>query len=278
MNWPIENRAEDNQVDYFYLRRRVAKYLHGNYDIATMDDEQQEEIKEVINLGYMQYCFPPILPPEVAAGTSYAHEWSFMRPKWEFETVADQRRYDLPRDWERPIGDLCYVNTNSNQYVPIKFTSASRLRSIEYQTDYSTYPEWAALEIIESVGAEPQTQVLVLHPTPDSTYQLAIQYQSHSKRLTEDEPYPVGGQLHGPGILASVMSAAEHHKNNAHGHLHDAFIRVLASNVVRDQERGATLLGYNGNHQDEIWGRGQLRQKGGLYYNDVTYNGSTYSG
>lgn len=278
MTWPINNRSTTLNIDYFYLQRRVAKYLHNNYNQATLDDEQAEEVDEVINLGLMQYYFPPVLPPEVAIGTAHAHEWSFMRPSLQFDTVADQRRYSLPSDWERPISDLCYVNTSENQYASIKFTSAARLRAVEFQTEYTTNPEFAAIEIDSSTGVEPQIQVLVLHPTPDGVYTLSCQYQSVARKLTTDQPYPLGGQLHGPGILASVMASAEFHKNNAHGPLYQDFIQKLVSAVMRDQERGGQLLGYNGNGACGFGGRADARRAQMLYYNDVTYGNTTYSG
>lgn len=278
MSWPINNRSTTLNIDYFYLQRRVAKYLFLNYNAAVLDDEQAEEVDEVINLGLMQYYFPPTLGPEVAIGAAHAHEWSFMRPSWQFETVADQRRYSLPTDWERPVSDLCYVDTDSNFYKPIKFTSAARLRAIEYQTEFTTNPELAAIEIDSQSGVEPQTQVLVLHPTPDAVYTLSVQYQATARKLTPDEPYPLGGQLHGPGILASVMAAAEFHKNNAHGPMYQDFMSKLAAAVVRDHERGAQLLGYNSNGGNDAGGRAEVRKAGGLYYQDVTYGNTAYSG
>lgn len=278
MSWPITNRSDTLHIDYFYLQRQVSKYLYLNYNPAVLDDEQAEEVDEVINLGLMQYYFPPVLPPEIAVGTSLAHEWSFMRPSWDFETVADQRRYSLPADWERPISDLCYINTDANFYKPIKFTSAARLRAIQYQTDYTTNPEYAAIEMDSQSGVEPQTQVLVLHPTPDNVYALSCQYQAVARKLTSDQPYPLGGQLHGQGILASVMASAEYHKNHAHGPMYQDFLQKLASAVLRDQARGADLLGYNGNGADGFHGRGDVRRANMLTYGDVTYGNTAYSG
>lgn len=278
MTWPVNDRSSTLQIDFHYLRRQVSKFLHGSYHHGTVDDEQYQEVLEVIDAGIIQYYFPPVLPPEYALGAAYAHEWSFMRPVWALTTEADQRRYPLPPDWERPIGEICFVNTDSNFYRPISFCPASRLRAVEFQDTFTSYPQCAATETEESTGVAPQTQLLVLHPTPDAKYELSIQYQAHARRPTADQPFLLGGQMHGHGILASVMAAAEFKKNSAHGPLYQDFLQKLTSNVVRDQERGGALLGYNGNESCEFGGRSTIRRGGGLFYNNVTYGNTNYAG
>ncbi len=235
-------------------------------------------VQEIIDEGVRQYYFPPILPPEYAAGARHAHEWSFMRPVHRFSTTANERRYALPEDFESPIGEICYVSTDNDFYTPIPWTSASRLRKLEYQSNFTTYPQYAAYEPDESQGDGPQLQILVLHPTPDSAYELSMQYQAVAKRLTEEHPFPLGGQIHGRGFLQSCLAAAELREQGAEGPMHAKFMQILASNVARDEQRGARLLGYNGNGGGAIRGRGMLRDAGGLYYNNITYSNTSYNG
>lgn len=276
--WPIGNRAESLQIDWHYITRQVGKYLGYGYNNKVWDDEQFEAVQEVIDEGVRQYYFPPPLPAEYAAGPMHAHEWSWMRPVHRFEAQGNQRRYPLPEDFERPIGDLCYVSTENDFYTPIKWTSASRLRKLEYQSNFTTYPQYAAIEPDESQGDGPQLLVLVLHPTPDAPYELSFQYQAIAKRLTEEHPYPLGGQIHGRGFLQSCLASAELRQNGAEGPMFAKFMQILAGNIARDHERGAALLGYNGNGVNAIRGRGMLRDAGGLYYNDITYGNTSYPG
>jgi hypothetical protein len=278
MVWPISNRAESLQIDFFYIQRQVGKYLDYDYDPALWDDEQTQAVQEIIDEGVRQYYFPPVLPPAYAAGARHVHEWSFMRPIFRLETKGTQRRYPLPEDWERPVGNLAYVNTANDFYQPIQWTSSSRLRNLEYQSNFTTYPQFAAYEPDESQGDGPQTQILVLHPTPDSSYELSCQYQSLARRLTKEHPYPLGGQMHGRGFLASCLAAAELRLQGAEGPMFAKFLQVLASNIVRDEERGAKLLGYNGNTENVIRGRGMLRGVGGIYYSLATYDGNSFPG
>jgi hypothetical protein len=119
---------------------------------------------------------------------------------------------------------------------------------------------------------------VVLHPTPDSAYELTTQYQALARRLTEEHPYALGGQAHGPLLLASVLSVAELRESGTDGAMYEKFRERLAASVARDHQRGGKLLGYNSNGHTAIRGRGMLRDLGGLYYNDVTYSNTSYSG
>ena len=132
MSWPINNRSDSLQVDYHYLRRRVGSYFGFGHDHTQFDDEQNEIVNEAIDGGTRDAYNPPLLPQAYAslprAAVFGVHEWSFMRPIWQVTTVADQRRYSLPPNFERPIGTLSY-QTSDNSYAPIKFVSSSRLRT-----------------------------------------------------------------------------------------------------------------------------------------------------
>ena len=277
--YPISNRAQDLQIDFFYLQRQVGKYMDYGYNAAIWDDEQEQAVQEMIDEGIRQYYFPPPLPPQYAIGMRDVHEWSFMRPTWELHSVADQRRYPLPEDFERPISDLCFTETQNDFYAPIKWTSASRLFKLEFQDNFTTYPQFAAIEPVRSDGDGPQLLQLVLHPTPDSSYELTCQYQAQARRVTAEHPYPLGGQVHGPGILASCLAIAELRKMGADGPMYTKFLERLAGNIARDHERqGAALLGYNGNGSTAFIGRGEARRSGGLYYSEVLYGNTSYSG
>lgn len=270
--FPVSNRPQDLQIDFFYIQRMVGNFLKYGYNSSTWDDEQTQVVQEIIDEGVRQFYFPPVLEDGVV------HEWTFMRPTIQIVTEASQRRYPLPSDWERPVGNLCYTDTSNDFYAPIQFTAATRLRNLEYQDNFLSYPQYAAIEPAESQGDAPQLLVLVLHPTPDAQYELTVQYQAHARRLTKEHPYPLGGQANGPVLLASCLSIAEFRKSNIRGPMHDDFKVKLSTAAIRDTKRGATLLGYNGNGGGFPNGRGSARSLGGLYYNLATYGGSEYSG
>jgi len=279
MPYPTDNRSSSLSIDFHYLRRQVGKALGYEYDHGTWDDEQNEAVLEIIDEGVRNYCFPPPLPQEYGLGQLEAHQWSWMRPEFPLTTQASQREYNLPEDWDHNIGNFCFVDSDNNFYGPIKWSSASRLRTLEYQTSFTSYPQWAAWIQAESTGEDVQRKKLILHPTPDSTYDLKCQYQAYAQRLSERTPHPPGGQIHGPGFLASCLAIAELRNTGKEGPMWQRFWQLLAGNITRDWQTGADVLGYNGNSDGSgADGRGMIRRAGGLYYNDPTYGGSSYTG
>lgn len=272
MPYPIDNRADSLEIDFHAIRRAVGKYLKYGYSHEEWDDEQAEEVQDIIDEGVRNAYYPP---PIRNANT--VHEWTFMRPTLQLKTVADQRRYPLPGDFERPCADIAYLDTN-NSYAPIEITSPSRLLNLESRTDYTSAPTHAAIEADNSAGDAPQGLVLVLHPTPDAEYTLAVEYQARARRLTDSTPFPLGGQAFGPVVLASCLAAAEMFAVRQQGPMYERFQQLLAGAIARDTYRGAHALGYNGDLATEVRGRGFLRRMSGIYSDDVTYNGTEYSG
>jgi hypothetical protein len=279
MPYPILNRADSLEVDFHAIRRAVGKYMGYGYSHQEWDDEMAEEVQDIIDEGVRQAYYPPPLPEPHGPDSPSVHEWTFMRPTFEFETQSGQRRYYLPEDFERVIGTVAYTDTD-NAYSPIQLAPPGRLRAMEARTDYTSPPSCAAIEPEDSDGSGTQRLVLVLHPTPDAVYSLALTYQAYGKRLTEEAPIPLGGQAFGPVVMASCLLAAEMHVlRQTGGPMHSQFQQRLAGAIARDQQRSPALLGYNGDSSGDFIGRGSFRRTGMLSSQaDATYNGVAYTG
>lgn len=278
MTWPLGNRAESLQIDFFYIQRQVGQAVGIGYNSAEWDDEQIQIVQEIIDAGVRQYYFPPPIKTPYQQDVGLIHEWSFMRPTWYFETAADQRVYQCPEDFERPIGHISYQDTDNDYYGPITQVSPNRLQYLENRTTYTTAPELFALEVEHSTGHAPQRQLLTLHPTPDAVYKLKLRYQALARRLTSDQPYTLGNQIHAMGILESCLAIAEVRTTGAQGGATERFLMNLTGNIIRDQERQGKILGYNGNGAGRIVGRADLRDVGGIFYQDMTYSNTSYTG
>jgi hypothetical protein len=272
MPYPINNRSDSLELDFHAIRRQVGRFLGHGYSHEEWDDEMAEEVQDVIDEGVRQAYFPPTLPNSITV-----HEWTFMRPTLQFSTVADQRRYQLPDDFERPHDRIAFLETD-NHYPSVEFTSASRLRNLESQTDFTSFPTHAAIEPDDSAGDSPQRSILVLHPTPDGAYKLALEYQARARRLTDDAPYPLGGQAFGPVIMASCLAAAETFATRQQGAMYERFLQKLAGAISRDQYRSPHNLGYNGDLSTNVYGRSALRRLNAIFMDDATYNDVEYSG
>ena len=275
MTFQVSNRPTSLNVDYHYLVRIVSQYLGYGLTPAELDDEQAQAVDEVIDQGCRLYYYPPAIPSPLGNGM-VAHEWSFMRPIFEFKTVANQRRYPLPSTWERQIGNLSNADGDTT-YPVIQFTSPSRLRTLENHEEFTSYPRFAAVEPAQSSGESPQQQVLALHPTPDAEYTFRVQFQACGRKLSATQPHPLGGQIHSDGILAAVLAAAEM-RAGEEGLMYKRFIERLSSNIARDENRGASILGYNHNGGQSSPGRGTIRRFNGLFYERVTYGGTDWFG
>lgn len=276
--FPIKNRRDSLQIDYHHIRRQVGAYLGHGYSFADWDDAIRETIDDIIRDGVQQYYHPPILPEPYAQGMTTPHEWSWMRPRTELTTSGGVRRYNLPEDFERFVGRVSYTETSSSYYVPLLQTTPNRLQNLEFLDRYQTYPQFFAVEPAESQGDAPQRLVLALHPTPDGEYVIQFQYQSLGRQLTPEHPYPLGGQMHGPGILASCLAIAEERQEGAEGPKWKRFMEILAANVGRDFQRGAQYLGQMSNGLGVPNDRGALREADLIYSENMTYGNTNYFG
>ena len=273
--YPISNRQEGLGHDYHSISRRVGAYLQHGLSKAQWPDDVRETVDDIMREGALQYYFPEVLPEPFAQGASSPHRWSWLRPVWTLTTQGDQREYNLPQDFESPIGHLTFPDSTSSFYVPLRQAASTRLRSLEFQTQFTSHPEYYAIDSKESQGDSPQTQVVILHPTPNGEYKLKLQYQSSGREMTPEHPYPLGGHIHSHGILASCLAVAEARKTgDPNGPLYRRYMQILTSNVLRDYERGAQTLGMWQNSVTQELSRARIRESGGIFYSDVRYSSS----
>lgn len=269
--FPTDNRSTSLTIDFHYLRRMVGKELAYGYVYTAADDTEQQEIDETIDEGLRSYYFPPPLPPPYSINMGSVHEWSFMRPIYEFRTSSGQREYALPAEFERLVDDVYYAADENDYYTKLRLSNPRRLMQMANKEQDTGPPRYVATRADDTGGVEEQRQLMTLHPTPDSTYKLKMQYQALAQRLTTTQPYPLGGQAHGSGILAACLAAAESRRMGAQGPRYVQFLEKLAGNIIRDLRRGSGLLGYNGNGVPGVYSRGELRSMDAIYSNHVTY-------
>lgn len=186
------------------------------------------------------------------------HQWSWMRPRWAMTTATDQRRYQLPRDFEQFVSNLCFDGVNY-QYPSIAQTSASRLLQLAAATTTTGTPTQYAIENEAHDGATVQGSTLVLDPTPDADYQLYGFYQVGDRPLSDLNPYPPGGDSHGQLFMASILATIE-------TKYYDIMIRetkfqeMLQAHIQIDLRRQPRNLGRIGSGTGSMMGRGGLRK------------------
>lgn len=270
--WVQSNDADTLETNFHYAQRLIGQYMQFGWNVAIWNHEQRNVVDMLIEQGLQQFYYPPPLP-----GQKIAHTWSFLNPFLEMAVYSGNRWYHLPPDFDHFIDRVTFQEEDNDYYHPLHETSPQRLDSLGTQENYQSYPRWYATRPIQSDGRNPQRQQIGLHPTPDAAYLIRGRYMALQRKLSAENPYPLGGQRHGQTFLYACLSAAEMVRDGGPGPMHGKFFERLASSIAADYNRGPGVLGYNGNQATMLrHSRRLLRDD--LYYNDVTYNGTSYSG
>ena len=119
------------------------------------------------------------------------------------------------------------------------------------------------------MSGEGQRMEVVFYPTPDSVYTLNYQYEAYNGKISEANPYPLGGMRHSELVLESCLAVAEQRANDDAGAHTQAFRSMLASSLAFDRKQGAKSYGQIGQPRDVSV---DFRRGNGY----VTYKGNTW--
>jgi hypothetical protein len=231
--------------DYTLVKSEIAYYIgtpESEWDARTVDDVDsciRKGIDQVVHCGI--------------------HQWSWLRPIYSFNTVADTRTYTLPVGFEQFIGDLIFDGENYN-YPPITQSPAARLYQMYSESTSSGVPTRYALSATAHDGETEQQQQLILHPTPDAVYTLCGIYQvGPIQTLTTAVPYFHGGREHRELFIASCLAVAEQKFLDGKGDKQESFQMALNAAIQRDHRRAPRNLGQMGSKSNgRDWFRHRL--------------------
>lgn len=205
------------------------------------------------------------------------HQWSWMRPKWQWKTASGQRRYTLPLDFEQFIPNQIYFDGNDSEYGTIQQRPASRLMRLQTGSVDTGTPCRFAIETVAHDGASEQQQQLVLHPTPDNEYSLVAIYQIGVRGgLSDTRPYPPGGPAHGELFLSACLAATEAEFRDGELEKKARFQETLINHIAIDLRNAPRNLGQMGGHRRaRLRGRSDARMIYDLSSGFTTYSGGT---
>lgn len=257
-------------VDYNRLRVTLGREAGYGTDYSDWDTDQADVIDEAIRRGLAMYYHPPIAP-----GQTQVYVWSWLRPVWYMQTVSDQRRYDLPDCFERFDGRLFFRGSMQQNYPPIELTSLQMVSELESGGGEAGTPTLAALEPVLGNGTEAQRYVLVLHPTPDSSYDLGAVIVAKQTMLSTSNPVPLGGDSHAELLTLACLAKLDEILDNGQSTYMQQFAMRLAADIGMDIRRGGNYFGYmgDGSHPGNV-PRSELRDA--LYTQPTTYEGSDW--
>lgn len=232
------------EITYARLRVAVAEFLGwrrnsegaGN-DWSTL---QGNRLDDVLNSGYMQFLYPPILP-----GEKTAHRWTFLRPTGTFDTVDDQYLYDMPSTFGAIVGNLYYDEDEDISRV-IQQKSPGYIDRHRAINDIQGQPYYFALRPKSVAETAVQTTECMLYPTPDGAYGILYHYDAKVEELSATNLYPLGGQAHAETLIQSCRDiAAQRFRDQPKGPEHDLFMQRLQASVEYDRRHSPQFLGYN---------------------------------
>lgn len=172
------------------------------------------------------------------------HQWSWMRPVFRMTTADGQRRYPLPADFQQFINNISFDGENY-QHPPIEQLPSARLHQMHSEYSGTGVPCNYAIEASSHDGTTEQVQQLVLHPTPNGTYQLVGIYQVGPIRsMTSERPWFHGGPEHRELFISACLAQAEViFTDGEMTTWRDQFQSDLISAISRDHKKGARNLG-----------------------------------
>jgi hypothetical protein len=233
---------------------------------GTKTSEQLADVDAWIKSGENGFYKCQRLP-----GERSSHVWSFLKPMLTQALVADTKDYTLPADFGGFIGPKLYYSPTDSQCEGVALTKVGEILKLRERGTTSvlgSMPKFAAVCPLANDGTSGQRQQLMVYPTPSSNATLYGRYWSAPHAISDDTPYPLGGQPHSDSLLESMLAAAELRINDERGPHAARFLELLIASV--DFDRSLTTprsFGYNGNHSGNLYDRGPRAT--GLTYTPV---------
>ncbi len=204
------------------------------------------------------------------------HQWSWMRPRWNWSTADGQRHYTLSLDFEQFVPNEIYFEGNDSEYGPIQQRPASRLMLLQTESTDTGTPFYFAIENIAHDGATEQRQQLILHPTPDNTYSLVGIYQIGIRNsLSDAHPFPPGGPSVGDLYLSACLATTEAEFRDGEIEKQAQFQESLRNHIALDLLRQPRNLGQMRGQRRGLRGRSDARRFFDLVSGFTTYQGKT---
>lgn len=249
------------------LRAEIGFFLGYGRTSTDWSTDQLAEINLIMQAGVRQVYYPPAVHESVVG-----YEWSFLRPTTTLSITSGTSDYDLPDDFGRLIGQFHFPSAEYERSIPL--VSVGYILELRANSNLTGTPYYAAIRYKDSDGSGGQRQEVLFFPESDSDWTLRYSYEAYQGKLTDANPYPLGGMQLAELYTESCLAVAEQRENDEIG-LHTKKLETLLLDAVaRDRKRGPQTYGHMGSPDvtsSPEWRRGQ-RLHGGAY--EITYNGS----
>ena len=114
-------------------------------------------------------------------------------------------------------------------------------------------PHYAASLGVNQYGEKGQLRKLYLYPVPDAAYTLDFSADMDFGRLSDENPFPLGGAMYAELLRESCLAVAERDTNDEEGIHLAAFNRLIVSTIARDRKASAQNFGFIGVQDAPRW-------------------------
>jgi len=253
-------------IGYEDLLKEVGGFLGYGVDGLRLDPEKLNEVDRYVQSGIRQFYYPPAIQ-----GVEVGYQWSFMKPSGQLTTVADQESNDLPDNFGNMVGMAIYY-PQDNFHAPIALVSVGQIMARKSVDSLAGAPSMACVQFKSSEGDDGQRSEVVWWRVPDAEYTLDYVYNAYAGKITEDNPYPLGGMRFAEVITESCLAIAEQRANDTRGLHTESFMTLLASAIEIDRKSSAKFYGQMGGAEISV--KGSRRNFGETY--PITYKGDTW--
>lgn len=226
---------------------------------------EQAAIDSLVIRGQRRFYRPPAVNGRV-------HQWSFLRPLFTFDTVADQWEYPLPAEYAGIENDITFVDSSTTRSCIVS-TVEQKIREWRGQDDSSGTPRYYAIIAMPHDRTMGQRYQLMLFPAPDEVLSLQFRMLINTQAITKFAPFPYGGTQYSEAILASCLAVAEFARDGIKGSRHQDWLEQLQAAILLDQDaHEPDVIGMNLDGSVRRYGQTPDRTAGF----DVTYNNVLY--
>jgi len=131
-------------------------------------------------------------------------------------SIASRGAFQLPSDFES-TDTASLVFTEETSRPPIRLIEEREVTAMRATQDITGCPLLAAIRWSTSDGSAAQTQELVVWPTPDQDYQVAMPYAVQPQSMGASTDYPLGGPEIADALLSMILAVCEEAKTGARG-------------------------------------------------------------
>lgn len=233
-------------VTYSDLAKSVAKFL--GYDHANLTDEQKDEVDCIIQSGVRNFYYPPAMD-----GVDPNFEWSFLKMEGSVVTAPGVSEYMLPDGFNRFSGAIIINDAENFPFRTAFIVPYGNVKSMLDNGHRAGVPHYAASIGVNQYGKKGQRRKLYLYPVPDAAYTLDFSADMDFGRLSDENPFPLGGAMYAELLRESCLAVAERDTNDEEGIHLAAFNRLIVSTIARDRKASAQNFGFIGVQDAPRW-------------------------